>query len=280
MDVRRVLDGLCRSYTTLSLSTTLSRTALARRPLNPWTCQSCRKFASYSPCRQSDAAFASSREGETQNSHDMYRSRDTGLLPARNSNTAASSSSTGDGNRSVRTRKNSPQGKPSERAPSGVRQTSLDDLVNAGLEVSRKALSKDEGYGWPKPSERNLMAPGSSTSRFTSEILSFPTAVEGTNTKPPFTPRVLRELDIHVKPRTGRSLAVNPRNPTELGAKIRALGSLVGRNKIKRDAIQQKFHERPGLKRKRLARERWRTYFGNRFRSVVARVNELRAQGW
>jgi small subunit ribosomal protein MRP21 len=61
---------------------------------------------------------------------------------------------------------------------------------------------------------------------------------------------------------------------------LRTLEVLCARNRIKQDFNRQKFHERPGLKRKRLATERWRKDFKQRFRGVVGRVGDLRVQGW
>jgi hypothetical protein len=43
---------------------------------------------------------------------------------------------------------------------------------------------------------------------------------------------------------------------------------------------RQRFHERPGLKRKRLKSERWRKRFAVGFSSTVKRVQDLAKQGW
>lgn len=58
------------------------------------------------------------------------------------------------------------------------------------------------------------------------------------------------------------------------------MGSLMGRNRVKYDFNKQRFHERPGLKRKRLASERWRARFKKGFSHVTARVSELTRKGW
>ena len=55
---------------------------------------------------------------------------------------------------------------------------------------------------------------------------------------------------------------------------------LVSRNRIKADFNRQRFHERAGLKRKRLKSERWRRRFRIGFESVVKRVDALRRKGW
>ena len=66
----------------------------------------------------------------------------------------------------------------------------------------------------------------------------------------------------------------------DLGKKLRTLDILVARNRIKYEFNVQRFHERPGLKRKRLASKRWRTSFKAKFTGAINRVNDLRAQGW
>ncbi|PKS07397.1 hypothetical protein jhhlp_005999 [Lomentospora prolificans] len=51
-------------------------------------------------------------------------------------------------------------------------------------------------------------------------------------------------------------------------------------NRIPAIANQQRFYERPGLKRKRLKRTRWRARFKKGFHATVVRVQELVRQGW
>ena len=49
---------------------------------------------------------------------------------------------------------------------------------------------------------------------------------------------------------------------------------------MRADSTRQRFHERGGLKRKRLRRERWRRRFMEGFKGTVGRVKGLRNQGW
>jgi small subunit ribosomal protein MRP21 len=93
-------------------------------------------------------------------------------------------------------------------------------------------------------------------------------------------PRVLHELNIHLSPGTGRTIDVDEKNPTDLGLRLRQLDMLVARNRIRADTFRQKFHERGGLKRKRLASERWRKRFRIQFANTVTRVQELKRKGW
>lgn len=52
------------------------------------------------------------------------------------------------------------------------------------------------------------------------------------------------------------------------------------RNKVRMMANKQRFHERGGLKRKRLRRQRWQKRFMEGFKATISRVRHLRKQGW
>ncbi|KAM3458354.1 hypothetical protein MY3296_000560 [Beauveria thailandica] len=84
---------------------------------------------------------------------------------------------------------------------------------------------------------------------------------------------------------TGRTIFVRNANPGPNSAPtvrsaLAMLGRLVGSQHIKNKYYSQRFHERKGLKRKRLASERWRSRFKVGFCAAYARVHELRKQGW
>ena len=66
----------------------------------------------------------------------------------------------------------------------------------------------------------------------------------------------------------------------DVARSFRLLSVQVAQNKIRRDFQAQRFHERPGLKRKRLKSERWQRRFKKGFKETVRRVNELVKQGW
>ncbi|KAI4603407.1 hypothetical protein KJ359_006203 [Pestalotiopsis sp. 9143b] len=84
--------------------------------------------------------------------------------------------------------------------------------------------------------------------------------------------------DIRCVPRTGRTIQVGKGSDASRAFKL--LNMSVAGNKVRQDERQQKFHERGGLKRKRLASERWRRRFKKAFQSTCSRVEELRKQGW
>jgi len=96
--------------------------------------------------------------------------------------------------------------------------------------------------------------------------------VERQPTKAPKAPQM------RLTPTTGRTVTVGSFVDT-----ARAFGLLAqscARNQVKRDFARQRFHERPGMKRKRLRSVRWRKRFKFGFKAAVMRVQQLRKQGW
>lgn len=83
-----------------------------------------------------------------------------------------------------------------------------------------------------------------------------------------------------LNPVYGRTVELDPSRGRDMVRGIGMLGSLMARNQVKRDFNKQRFHERGGLKRKRLASERWRARFKKGFRDVTNRVTELTRKGW
>jgi ribosomal protein S21 len=84
--------------------------------------------------------------------------------------------------------------------------------------------------------------------------------------------------NFRLKPTLGREVSVT--GQIDIGKALRLMEMSCSRNRVRTDARVQRFHERPGLKRKRLAKERWRRRFMEGFRATVLRVKQLRNQGW
>lgn len=78
-------------------------------------------------------------------------------------------------------------------------------------------------------------------------------------------------------PRTGRTQHVKG---GDLARAFQLLSSDITRNQVAREASKQRFHERPGLKRKRVASERWQRKFKGGFKGTLRRVSALVSQGW
>ena len=83
-----------------------------------------------------------------------------------------------------------------------------------------------------------------------------------------------------LNPTYGRTVELDASRGRDIVRGIGMLGSLMARNKVKSDFNKQRFHERGGLKRKRLNSERWRARFKLGFREVTGRVSELTRKGW
>jgi small subunit ribosomal protein MRP21 len=90
-------------------------------------------------------------------------------------------------------------------------------------------------------------------------------------------PKTVR-VPMELKPSTGRTVKIG--GNVDIGRGFTMLEQSCARNRIRADATKQRFHERGGLKRKRLRRQRWRKRFMEGFRATVGRVKHLRNQGW
>ena len=78
----------------------------------------------------------------------------------------------------------------------------------------------------------------------------------------------------------GRSEDVDITRGMDLARSIRKLEIKCAYNNVRKDFAKQRFHERAGLKRKRLKSERWRKRFKEGFQAVVKKVKKMRKQGW
>ncbi|GIZ43106.1 hypothetical protein CKM354_000634600 [Cercospora kikuchii] len=85
---------------------------------------------------------------------------------------------------------------------------------------------------------------------------------------------------IVLPPNVGRLVEVDEKRNMDVGRAFRTMEILCNKNKVKRTFAQQRFHERPGLKRKRLKNERWIRRFRENFRGTVQLVQKMKKQGW
>lgn len=83
---------------------------------------------------------------------------------------------------------------------------------------------------------------------------------------------------MRLTPTTGRTVHITPN--LDLARGLQLLDQSIRRNKIRATSNSQRFHERPGLKRKRLKSIRWRKRFLLGFKATVNRVKQLKKQGW
>ncbi|MCJ1313112.1 hypothetical protein MMC25_006789 [Agyrium rufum] len=83
-------------------------------------------------------------------------------------------------------------------------------------------------------------------------------------------------LDAHI----GRAVNVDMSRGITVARAIQLMERGVRQNNIKIEERRQKFHERKGLKRKRLISERWRRRFKEGFESICFKVEGMRRKGW
>ncbi|CAF9931478.1 MAG: hypothetical protein GOMPHAMPRED_005920 [Gomphillus americanus] len=91
--------------------------------------------------------------------------------------------------------------------------------------------------------------------------------------------RLEAPLPMRMDPFMGRAVVVN-RTAQPLARALGLLNTVLKSNMVRKQVNMQKFHERPGLKRKRLKSERWRQRFMVSFRHVVGKVRQMKSQGW
>jgi len=76
-------------------------------------------------------------------------------------------------------------------------------------------------------------------------------------------------------PTAGRSVVVI----TDVAQAFMKLRSVISQNKVRQDWNRQRFHERPGSKRKRLKSERHRRRFKEGFKRMVRVVLDMKKKG-
>lgn len=135
---------------------------------------------------------------------------------------------------------NSDKGTPSTRLPHTLTAESIFGSLMSGVSMT--------------PTHRSNYGP----TGINSPPLSFG------NTKPP-----------KMGPTAGRSVLVT----TDLAQAFMRLKSIISQNKVRQDFHSQRFHERPGLKRKRLRSERHRRRFKEGFKRMVSIVMDMKKKG-
>ena len=145
---------------------------------------------------------------------------------------------------------------PQKRAPS-----SFTDLVSAYRSAPKPA--SDSAYTRRVPTSQMLSPNGDS-----SNPAQVPAPV--TSNLPP----------LRLNSSVGRSILIDKRKGVDLRRGFDMLRAVLSYNRVRSDMMRQRFHERPGLKRKRLKSERWRKGFKKGFQQTVYKVQEMRKQGW
>lgn len=96
-----------------------------------------------------------------------------------------------------------------------------------------------------------------------------------------------RPIDVkyRLRPVVGRTVELSTGNDNaarnlDFAKALARLDMNIKVNRVAQDVRRQRFHERNGLKKKRLRSERWQRRFMDGFRATCKRVSELARQGW
>lgn len=100
------------------------------------------------------------------------------------------------------------------------------------------------------------------------------------NTSMPRQPQLPLPLPVRLGPSLGRTVKVSQQKNIDVSRAFRQLEIMCRKNQVKQDFQRQRFHERPGLKRKRVRSERWRRTFKEGFKGMIALVKKMKQQGW
>ncbi|KAL9125280.1 MAG: hypothetical protein Q9217_005493 [Psora testacea] len=235
--------------------------------------------------------------------HNSIKQRNTGISPF---NTIllkqARSSSTSGNSNSLDEPSNSQQRGQQRRStidfPENMdARKSIDDLLdgmipNSKPRTARQDSASDVGDAF-RASRTEFYARESSEPGNFASMMEFPNvrAAPASQATDP-SPVLLQELKglltlnprnkrtIRSRPKVGRTIELDKARGMDFGRAMRQLNILCATNRVRADAMRQRFHERPGMKRKRLKSERWRKLFKEGFRATVGRVKEMRRKGW
>ncbi|KAK3702275.1 hypothetical protein LTR37_014986 [Vermiconidia calcicola] len=159
-------------------------------------------------------------------------------------------------------------------APSSQKMnTSFDDLLQ---DFAKKDLSQ--------PRTRTSTRNNNTSTDFDNTIAGLLSPEDFRNpnalSQPPPPPPPPEESPIKLDSTVGRTIRVEQERGIDVGRAFRMLEMRCAQNSVRRDSQRQRFHERPGLKRKRLKSERWRRRFKETFKATVGMVQKMKAQGW
>lgn len=164
---------------------------------------------------------------------------------------------------------------PAKRKPSKPADESSDVMIETAFQNSLR--TRDPTKYYHDIARKMQFPPQEKTGAGTSKLVSrnaYPTLGIAQKTAK----RAVRT--VRSRPAVGRTIEVVPERGVDFGRALRNLNIFCAVNRIRQDVARQRFHERPGMKRKRLKSERWRKMFKESFKATVMRVSEMRRKGW
>ncbi|GAB7346415.1 hypothetical protein MBLNU457_5112t1 [Dothideomycetes sp. NU457] len=278
MDLRRTAEMLLRAQPSVLpfLAPAFSRSIAARSSILSRVSSTSRKqLFSTTQTRSEDNRDSSRAHSETtQRFEDLLNStldRTKGVPTSSSQRTSSfKSASAQQENRDFR-----PPGSNAPASPSNISATTRNyDTTGSDEDAFNELLSAFDS-GMRQRQARRSAALGSS--RLDVNNMVDP---QGNLDEKNIEPDPVKPLRVKLGPSLGRMIHVDEQKGIDVGRAFRMLEIQVARNKVKADFNRQRFHERPGMKRKRLKSVKWRAAFKEGFKGMVSQVVAMRRQGW
>lgn len=144
------------------------------------------------------------------------------------------------------------------------------------LSAERARSSFDDLLGEMRNPTRSTRSTGDEIS----QMLDVGAAINPNRAPVPAAPQAPPTPPVKLNSTVGRTIDVNENRGMDVGRAFRTLEMRCAQNSVRKDFQRQRYHERNGLKRKRLKSERWRKRFKESFRATIKLVQGLKKQGW
>lgn len=171
-----------------------------------------------------------------------------------------------------------PQGRTSRFASNRAQQRQRTSPSTRMAAERGRSVMDDILDDMKNPGSRSSGAFGGSGS--IQDMLSRDDFLDPNRTNVPATPQAPPTPPVKLDSSVGRTIPINDQRGMDVGRAFRTLEMRCAQNSVKRDFMRQRFHERGGLKRKRLKSERWRRRFKGSFTATIKLVQGLKKQGW
>lgn len=174
----------------------------------------------------------------------------------------------------------SPQGNMGAQPQSpGAARTSVDEML-AGFRSAPRTTSTPFRAGDKSSADLgSMIRPGSLSPLATQETSAKVLADQRRRYETALT-KAMAAPGFRLGPGLGRTVAVDEKRSMDVARAFQMVNVKCAANSVKQDMQAQRFHERPGMRKKRLVSQRWRRRFKEAFKATVRRVEDMRRKGW
>lgn len=174
----------------------------------------------------------------------------------------------------------SPQGNMGAQPPSpGAARTSVDEML-ANFRNSPRTTSTPYRAGDKSSADLTLMNRPGPYSPLTGPEASAKSLAETRRRYETALTKAMASPGFRLGPGLGRTVSVDTTRGMDVARAFQMVNVKCAANSVKQDMQAQRFHERPGMRKKRLVSQRWRRRFKEAFKATVRRVEDMRRKGW